>query len=146
MVGDKTKVCKFKVTLGRDSSRKELYSSPSSSSFETVPSGQELLALSSMWDQPFDVGMVRANYLHEIFQAAPFLYGRSNASYIPAFFKRTLGLCNSSILFSKLSSSELLPLEDLEAVYLIVNGRHPVRLIPKEARESPGIVLAALRI
>jgi hypothetical protein len=85
---------------------------------------------------PFDVRMVPEDCLEEIMEAAPFLWGRKDAVYTPEFFKKMLGLCDSDIPFSKLNSTELQPIEDLEGTYPLVNGRHPMHLIPTEAREQ----------
>jgi hypothetical protein len=130
--GDKSKGMKVKIHGRRDSKKRALSPSPTSS-FEGV--GSEPVVF-GMWEVPFDVRMVPEDCLEQIMEAAPFLWGRKDAVHTPEFFKKTLGLCDCGIPFSKLNSAELLPIEDLEGTYPLVNGRHPVRLIPPEAREQ----------
>jgi hypothetical protein len=130
--GDKSKGMKVKILGRRDSKKRALSLSPTSS-FEGAGSEQAVLG---MWEVPFDVCMVPRDCLEEIMEATPFLWGRKDAVYTPEFFKKTLGLCNCGIPFSKLNSAELLPIEDLEGTYPLVNGRHHVRIIPPEAREQ----------
>jgi hypothetical protein len=130
--GDKSKGMKVKIHGRRDSKKRALSPSPTSS-FEGV--GSEPVVF-GMWEVPFDVRMVPEDCLEQIMEAAPFLWERKDAVHTPEFFKKTLGLCDCGIPFSKLNSAELLPIEDLEGTYPLVNGRHPVRLIPPEAREQ----------
>lgn len=59
------------------------------------------------WNLPFDLKSLPEDVAAKLVVIAPFLLGRKRANYDSQFFHRTLGLCNTGIPFSELSSDKL---------------------------------------